>query len=318
MSFARSLAWGLCVAGLATAPLGVASEAREWLERLHTSATEHSFRGAFIYERTGSFSTHAVWRDHADGVVTERFLQTDGPVQEWVRRDGELVCASGTRAASAVRQPEVAPETRTDLEQWYELEVLGTTRVAARPARVLSLRPRDANRYGFEYYLDEETGLLLKSLMINDREALLERFQFATFELGQLDAAELDPQGPCAPVVDAPPSDVLRNSPWQPAWLPPGFAVGEQTARVLEQDDDRLLTHVYSDGLSAFTLFVEPLGAQEVVENLRAQMGPTVAVSRRLALDGRMYLATVVGEIPPATAERIAASLLIEQGAATP
>ncbi|HCP02657.1 MAG TPA: hypothetical protein DIT61_03950, partial [Pseudomonas sp.] len=61
-------------------------------------------------------------------------------------------------------------------------------------------------------------------------------------------------------------------------------------------------------GLARFTLFVEPLGDGALAEDLLAQLGPTVAVSRRLQVEGVGYLATIVGEIPPATAERIAAS----------
>ena len=34
--------------------------AESWLQRL-TQAEHQSFQGTFIYERNGSFSTHAVW-----------------------------------------------------------------------------------------------------------------------------------------------------------------------------------------------------------------------------------------------------------------
>ncbi len=75
-------------------------------------------------------------------------------------------------------------------------------------------------------------------------------------------------------------------------------------------DGDALITaQIYSDGLASFTLFVEPLGQDRLVEDLRAQLGPTVAVSRRLMAADKPFLATVVGEIPPRAAERIADSL---------
>jgi sigma-E factor negative regulatory protein RseB len=314
VSLAKTLAGSCCWLGLVSAPFGMASEAMDWLQRMTMSATEHSFRGAFVYERTGSFSTHYVWRDRSEAAVTERFVQTDGPLQEWVRRDGELICSGGAPATAALQETDITFKALSELEQWYDVEILGTTRVASRPVTVVAVRPRDAHRYAFEYYLDQESGLLLKSLMINERQALLERFQFATLELGPVDPAQLDPLSECQPVVDDLATEVLRNSPWQPAWLPPGFAVGDQRSRVLREGDDRqLLSHVYSDGLARFTLFVEPLEGPDVAANLRAQMGPTVAVSRLMQLDGVSYLATVVGEVPPATAERVVGSLLVEQ-----
>jgi sigma-E factor negative regulatory protein RseB len=42
---------------------------------------------------------------------------------------------------------------------------------------------------------------------------------------------------------------------------------------------------------------------------MRTQLGPTVAVSRRLKTDDGDVMVTVVGEIPPGTAERVALSM---------
>ncbi len=96
---------------------------------------------------------------------------------------------------------------------------------------------------------------------------------------------------------------------WEPAWLPPGFTLSNQQVQALPDSDALITSQIYSDGLASFTLFVEPLGQDRLVEDLRAQLGPTVAVSRRLMAADNPFLATVVGEIPPRTAERIADSL---------
>jgi len=66
----------------------------------------------------------------------------------------------------------------------------------------------------------------------------------------------------------------------------------------------------WSDGLAAFTLFIEELENDAWVDEV-SQIGPTVAISRRVeGSDGR-YLATLVGEVPPLTAERVLSGLLI-------
>ncbi|MCZ4238267.1 MucB/RseB C-terminal domain-containing protein, partial [Staphylococcus equorum] len=46
-----------------------------------------------------------------------------------------------------------------------------------------------------------------------------------------------------------------------------------------------------------------------------SQMGPTVAVSKRITAPGGDVMVTVVGEIPLGTAERIALSMRPKQGA---
>jgi len=65
---------------------------------------------------------------------------------------------------------------------------------------------------------------------------------------------------------------------------------------------------MYDDGLSRFSVFLEPLNGASVTD-ARAQLGPTVAVSRHLTTPGGDIMVTVVGEIPIGTAERIALSM---------
>lgn len=64
-------------------------------------------------------------------------------------------------------------------------------------------------------------------------------------------------------------------------------------------------------------MFLESANGADVNET-RAQLGPTVAVSRRLnTVDGEMMV-TVVGEIPIGTAERIALSVRGEKPPPSP
>jgi sigma-E factor negative regulatory protein RseB len=65
---------------------------------------------------------------------------------------------------------------------------------------------------------------------------------------------------------------------------------------------------LYDDGLARFSVFMEPLHGASV-EDARSQLGPTVAVSRRLSTGDGDVMVTVVGEIPLGTAERVALSM---------
>jgi sigma-E factor negative regulatory protein RseB len=74
---------------------------------------------------------------------------------------------------------------------------------------------------------------------------------------------------------------------------------------------------MYDDGLARFSVFLESTDGASVTET-RTQLGPTVAVSRRLnTVDGEVMV-TVVGEIPIGTAERIALSVRSEKAAPQP
>ncbi|MEH6498876.1 MAG: MucB/RseB C-terminal domain-containing protein [Pseudoalteromonas distincta] len=318
MSATRQLTlWGASVAALfLTSPVfaesAVAPEPNALLERMVDAAQQQSYHGSFVYERSGSFSTHQVWLQHDGDQTSERLLQTDGQPQEWLTRNGDVVCTSSLAQPAGWRETDQLAEQLELLHNWYTLQVLGSTRVADRSVFVLAVKPRDPYRYAFELYLDQETGLLLKSLLINERSVLLERFQFTSLELGQVPTESLQTSGVCLPLQStannvAGQADVGED--WVPGWLPPGFVLGHREVRQLDGGSGELITQVYTDGLARLTLFVEPLGEEGIADDLRAQLGPTVAISRKLVRAEGDYLATVVGELPGAAAERIADSL---------
>ena len=161
-----------------------ADEAQDWLTRLGQAEQQQSFQGTFVYERNGSFSTHNIWHRVQDGKVRERLIQLDGSAQEVVRIDGHTQCVSGNLMAGLGDTSNSAARALDPqkLKNWYDLAVIGKSRVAGRPAVIVSLTPRDQHRYGFELHLDQETGLPLKSLLLDDKGRLLERFQFTRLD----------------------------------------------------------------------------------------------------------------------------------------
>ncbi len=287
-----------------------ASDVQDWLSRLAVAERQQSFQGTFIYERNGSFSTHAVWhRVDEEGKVRERLLQLDGPAQEVVKVDGQAQCVTGA-LADQVSDGQAWPARQLDAEQlgnWYDMRIAGQSRIANRPAAVLVLTPKDQHRYGFELHLDRETGLPLKSLLLNERGQLLERFQFTQLDVTAPVADAMQPSSSCRP-VRLNPADNLAEGTWRADWLPPGFVLNTAQLRRIAPADAPVTYLMYGDGLARFSVFIEPLQGPGA-EDGRSQLGPTVAVSRRMSTDSGDVMITVVGEIPLGTAERIALSL---------
>ncbi|NWA05077.1 MucB/RseB C-terminal domain-containing protein [Pseudomonas gingeri] len=296
-----------------------ADEAQDWLERLGQAEQQQSFQGTFVYERNGSFSTHRIWHLVRNGQVRERLLQLDGSAQEVVRVDGHTECVSGTLVAGLGESPDAHARALDPqkLNAWYDIAVVGKSRVAGRPAVIVSLTPRDQHRYGFELHLDRQTGLPLKSLLINDKGQLLERFQFTELNTSEVPQdSQLQAGAECKPVV------LLSNQAqakvqvlgskvaqlWHSDWLPPGFELVSSTARIDPQSKTQVNSLMYDDGLARFSVFLEPLNGASITDT-RTQLGPTVAVSRRLTTPSGEIMVTVVGEIPIGTAERIALSM---------
>lgn len=305
----RALSIALLLSAVLVPP-AIAEEAGDWLVRLAQADQQQRFHGTFVYERNGSFSTHRVWRQpDADGRMHERLLQLDGVEQEILKVDGRVGCVAGGMA-DQLEGAAFWPSRTLDparLKSFYELTVAGRSRIAGRPAVVVLLAPRDQHRYGFELHLDEETAVPLKSLLLNEKGLLLERFQFAEFDPSSaLEPASLVAGDACRP-VRALAEPVATQTEWRAQWLPPGF----ELSGVIERkgaNDASVLFMTYVDGLARFSVFIESLNGSQA-EDARHQLGPTVVVSRRASTPEGDYMITVVGEIPFGTAERVAVSL---------
>ena len=287
-----------------------ADEAQDWLNRLSQAEQQQSFQGTFVYERNGSFSTHNIWHRVQDGKVRERLLQLDGSAQEVVRIDGHTQCVSGSLVAGLGNTPESTSRALDPqkLKNWYDLAVIGKSRVAGRQTVIVALTPKDQHRYGFELHLDRETGLPLKSLLLNDKGQLLERFQFTRMNLAAPADADLQASADCKAVTQDPGKAVAVKTAWHSDWLPPGFELTSSAARKDPDSQVQVSSLMYDDGLARFSVFLEPLNGANATDT-RTQLGPTAAVSRRLTTPQGEMMVTVVGEIPIGTAERIALSM---------
>ncbi len=287
-----------------------ADEAQDWLNRLSQAEQQQSFQGTFVYERNGSFSTHNIWHRVQDGKVRERLLQLDGSAQEVLRIDGHTQCVSGSLIAGLGNTPDGTSRTLDPqkLKNWYDLAVIGKSRVAGRQAVIVALTPEDQHRYGFELHLDKETGLPLKSLLLNDKGQLLERFQFTRLNVAAPTDGDLQASAECKAVAQDPAKVVAVKAAWHSDWLPPGFELSSSAVRKDPDTQVQVNSLMYDDGLARFSVFLEPLNGANATDT-RTQLGPTAAVSRRLTTPQGEMMVTVVGEIPIGTAERIALSM---------
>ncbi len=305
-----SLLLGSCM----TVPVLAANsspEASEWLNKLAQAEQGQSYQGSFVYERNGSFSSHDIWHRVQDGKVSERLLQLDGAAQEIVRVNGKVQCVSGSLVSGVGTPPDSAPRLLDPLKlmSWYDLGVAGKARIAGRDAVIVTLTPRDQHRYAFELHLDRQTGLPLRSLMLNDKGQLLERFQMTRLDTDDVPTdRDLQASAACKPVerLAATKSETVAG--WRSDWLPPGFELVNSAIRRDPERDSTVSSLMYDDGLARFSVFLEPI-KEDAGTDTRAQLGPTVAVSRHLNTPKGKVMVTVVGEIPLGTAERVALSM---------
>lgn len=319
-----AIALAMAAAGASAAPAVEGRTTGEWLEFMNRAFVERNYDGVFSYFDGTDLSTLRVVHSVVDGVQRERLVHLNGAPREIIRRGDDVTCVLQPGDEMLALQASIpsGPFARVfsrsldGVTDNYELTLQGTDRIADRSTTVLELSPRDHDRYGYRLWLDEETGLLLRSELIDMAGARLEIFQFAHVTIdAPIAISALEPEhrdGAVTSHLTLAPSQQTRTpgkSRWHAAWVPSGFAMAAWDLRRTPATRAPVNTLMYSDGLAAFTVFIEDMpesGAATFV----SRNGATVAVTHMTSGPGdRAFLVTVVGELPVDTAQRVARSI---------
>ena len=98
--------------------------------------------------------------------------------------------------------------------------------------------------------------------------------------------------------------------PWYAEWVPAGFVMS--SADIRRNGDQRqkaVNTLMYTDGLAAFSVFIESMPADSS-GMMESRTGGTVLVTHAVeGAGGADHLVTVVGEVPTHTAWKIARAI---------
>ncbi|GAB2718455.1 MucB/RseB C-terminal domain-containing protein [Halomonas garicola] len=177
----------------------------------------------------------------------------------------------------------------------YDITLDADKRVAGRDAVALTFTPKSGDRYRHQWWLDRDTGLLLKHVLRDNDDAILETFQITRLKT---------PKRYTRDVTVAPPQRD-EGPDWQTGWLPEGMV--EQPDTVKEEHEGRT-RRLYSDGLSTVSVFVEAPAATTALATGVHRLGASaIAVERHDTADSWQVIA--IGEVPPKLLGRIARSV---------
>ena len=313
------LAWVLLpLAAVAQHPTGYSAE--QWLERMINATRTLSYEGVFVYIQGQSIEVMAIAHRYDDGHERQRMHSLTGPRREVLVDDGHVVCVlPDHHFAFEVSRfdrspfPISFPRELSKLYHGYRFELLQEERVLDRVTRKVAVRPRDDMRYGYYLWLDTETGLVLRSALVDEYENFVEQLMFTQILIGRdiaperlapspqsqavLNAVTLEPQSSS----EADTSEAL----WQASELPSGFT--QVMHRRHTNGDDVPITEqlVFSDGLATVSVFIE-----EFVNNpLLVGASRMDAVNTYgVVLDDR-YQVIAVGEVPLKAVALIASSI---------
>ena len=319
-----------------------ADTATDWLHAMDRAVRELNYDGVFTYSiashsqirireqrgesrfsvtanvaRQVEVATFRLVHMVIDGVEHERIAHLGGPRREILRTGGQVsyIRPSGDESFALEAHMPMGPYPRrslrsADLATHYRFRIAGNSQVIGRPAVCLEVNPLDGNRYGYLLWLDEATGLPLRSELRDANGTHLEMVEFQSLRVG--DSVARDALEPDMPGVLVQPPAVADERPaapsapvnWRIGWVPTGFRMTDAQPH---DDPEKGVHIVFSDGLATFSLFVES-APRSPAGGVFSRSGATVLLSHLTGVR-RDYLVTVVGEVPPDTAQRIAQSV---------
>jgi sigma-E factor negative regulatory protein RseB len=206
--------------------------------------------------------------------------------------------------------PSLSPQQQKTLLEFYDFRKAETARVAGLDAQAWVFVPRDGLRYGHKFWADASAGLLLKARIYNEANDVVEEFAFNDLNISaHIDRSMARPTWPAVPpnwqVRESGPGDIqLRETGWVIAKAPPGFNKIVEGFRTLRGKPAPVAHLVFSDGLVAVSVFIEPVSGPPHPVGLMQQGGVNVYMRQ---FDD--YFVTVLGEVPAATVRQMANSI---------
>jgi sigma-E factor negative regulatory protein RseB len=303
----RAAAWVLVFwAGAACA----SPEAMEWLRRIHDATQKLSYAGTFVYQHGGRTESSRITRFADPRGDIERLEVLDGVPREIVRTKDTVRCylpESRTvkidRRAADRSFPGVLPDKTGTLAANYDISLGETRRIAGFDCQAVVLTPKDNLRYGYKLYADAASGMLLRAVTVDAAGEAVEQFTFTQLTIGGVsrDMVRTRHATKAWRVEDAEAAPA-RLAGWGLSSELPGFRKVVELKRRMGESKPPVGQLVYSDGLAAVSVFIEPMEAgRAALRTGLASMGAMHIYTRQVA----NHVVTVVGEAPAASVQRI-------------
>lgn len=320
-------AFGLILAWLLSTSVALAEQAppevQSWLEKTFRAAHALNYDGTFVYSHNGRLDAMRIVHSAGQSGERERLVALSGPMREVLRDDAVVTCILPDdksvvvgKARPTKQFPPSFPVHVERLSAYYDFRLSGVERVAGREAQKLDIEPRDRYRYGYHLWIDTESGLLLKSELLDESGEPVEQFMFTEVRLlGEVAQDLLEPSMAgqeytwYEPREQTPESASRESETWEVADLPTGFELDMYRKGLLSTSSEPVEHIIYSDGLSSVSVFIED--TSDGVHNLEgsSRMGAVNAYGR--VMNG--HHVTVMGEVPHGTIQLIGESLRFKE-----
>ncbi len=312
MSFIRLLS----LSALILLPLFVQAEAVDsLLDKMIQSKKTNNYEGTLVIRQVDNLQAMHIKHGVDESGIWESLESLSGEKRQVIRKNGKVTTVFPERHLVTIsRDQKISPfhpqlpENRHVLKQLYKLTLAGQGRVANKDAQILKVTPKDNYRYGYKFWLEKDTGLLLKCDVMDEQGKVVEQLMFS--ELNIL------PQSPETNlllektkqyrVVNLDSGhESQTGSHWYAKYLPKGFVLTRSHLKSGVHGKGFVRHIVYSDGMASVSVFVEKQQPAKTGLKGISKMGAINAYSMPV----NSYHVTVIGEVPVATVRLIGESI---------
>ena len=310
----------LLLVSLNTSALAAETEsAKLWLEQLSKSLRELNFTTSFVVVKNNQAEPyHWLHGIGENSKELEIFSRLNGPRRD-ILRQGDIVSyiEPEQEPYSIISQsvqspiPTIFRGDFSELEENYRFISVGRSRVLGRVAQLVRIVAKDKYRFSYWLWLDQETGLLLKMAILTRQGLLLEQIQFTHIEVSeQLSESLVQFQSTELPeIIKLNNQHKNRVLAWKVDWLPQGFAVIKSNQHNLnshnQAENKAVEFMLFSDGLVEISVYVN-LSQENFRSPEYASDGATMVFNHIV----QGIEVGIVGDIPLATAKKIAESIV--------
>jgi len=300
-------------------------DAQGLLKKMQSAAQRLSYSGTFVYQQSSQIRTSRITHILSGKNEAEKLEVLDGKPREYIRDNDDVACYVPEAKTVLMEKrlthdvfPAILGANPTDLSDYYTFRMGETGRVAGRDCQAVVLEPKDKLRYGYKFWADDATGLLLKAQTFDVKNELLEQISFTQIEIGSIDHHRVKPSfsNTSGWHIENSVMSQINLSNWS-VTPPPGFKKIHEVRRLISDapnSGNSAAVHgvatqrdvsqiVFSDGLAAISVFIEPVG-QNRTEGA-VQQGALNIMGRR---QGDYWL-TVVGEVPGVAIRQVSNSI---------
>ncbi|PWC09847.1 sigma-E factor regulatory protein RseB [Brenneria roseae subsp. americana] len=289
------------------------TESGALLQQMNSASRSLSYELSFINITQQGFESVRYRHAMLNNRSLAQLVLMDGPRREIVQRGNEIsyfdsglepFTLTGDHIVDSL--PALVYADFKKLAMYYDfVPADGRVRIADRLAVGIRIISRDATRYSYAVWVDAQSKLPLRIDLQDRNGERLEQFLVTSLiidneiieALRPLERINLPPSLPA-------PTPENVSFPWSAEWLPVGMKEVSRSRRILSGTNLPIETRLYSDGLFSFSINVSPspdVRPEQAIRTGRRSIHTEVHNNNEI---------TVVGEIPPATAKRIADNVI--------